>query len=307
MHEFLFIASNIMLPVIIIVSIGYVLQIRLVLDRATLTKVMVNYIIPGFVFMTLYQSDMDFNLLFYVLLLLFVFSIVSFIVAQILSKIFGVGKEHGAMFTNAHLFYNAGNYGVPVNDLAFRGDPFAMSIQIMLVFYQNLIAYSYGIFALSAERVGKGKALLGYFKMPIFYGLLFGFIFNYFQIPLPEGVTSALSYIQKSMIGFVLFILGAQIAGIHFKNVRKSAIIASFSKLILIPLIGLFLLLLFQIDGVVAKVILITIAMPSSVNSSVIASHYSNDSEYAAEIVMISTLFSAITIPLVIYVATTVF
>ena len=67
MSEFLFILTNVMLPIAIIVLIGYVMQLKLQLDRPTLGKLMINYIMPGFIFMNLYNTDIDFSLLLYIL------------------------------------------------------------------------------------------------------------------------------------------------------------------------------------------------------------------------------------------------
>ena len=307
MTEFIFILTNVMLPIAVIVIIGYVMQLKLKLDRPTLGKLMINYIMPGFIFMNLYNTEIDFGLLAYIMMFLSIFAVVSYIISRIIAGITGVKEEHRVLFTNSSLFYNAGNYGVPVNDLVFKSDPFAMSVQVMMVVFQNIIAFSYGIFVLSAENVGKFKALLGYFKMPIFYGLFLGLLFNYFNISLPSPIISSLDYIRDAMIGMVLFILGTQIAGIRFRHLRFSAFIATAVKLLIIPAMALPLLILFNVDGVVAQAILITTAMPSSVNSSVIAQQYSADPEYAAEIVMMSTLLSAITLPLVIYTALNVF
>ena len=87
---------------------------------------------------------------------------------------------------------------------------------------------------------------------------------------LPEPILSSLDYIRNAMIGMVLFILGTQIAGIKFKKLRMTAFAATAVKLLIIPALALPLLLLFNVDGVVAQAILITTAMPASVNSSVI-------------------------------------
>ena len=46
MSEFLFILTNVILPIAIIVLIGYVMQLKLQLDRPTLGKLMINYIMP---------------------------------------------------------------------------------------------------------------------------------------------------------------------------------------------------------------------------------------------------------------------
>ncbi len=307
MSEFLFIFINVMLPIAIIVIIGYVVQLRFKLERATLAKLMINYIMPVFIFMNLFEADMELTLLMSVLLFLILYAALTFLLTYFVGKAMGLGPGHQILFTNSNLFYNAGNYGVPVNDLVFRSDPFAMSVQIMMVFFQNMFAYSYGVVSLRARESGKWKALLGYFKMPIFYGLALGLIFNFFNIGVPASVYISFDYISDAMIGTVLFILGAQIAGISFKRIRISSIAASFIRLIIGPALTIVLLLLFNLTGVVAQAILITTAMPSAVNSTIIAQQYSDDPEYAAEIVMFSTLFSVVTVPLVIYIALNVF
>src|SRR5699024_6558622 len=235
MTEFLFILTNVMMSISSNIFIRYVTQLRNQLDRPALGKLMVNHIIPGIIFMNLYSSDIDFSLLLYIMIFLFIFALLSYAVSRIIAAVFGVKGQHTVLFTNSSLFYNAGNYGVPVNDLVFKSDPFAMSVQVMMVVFQNIIAYSYGIFVLSAENVGKFKALLGYFKMPIFYGLFSGLIFNYFNIGLPTPVISSLDYIRDAMIGMVLFILGTQIAGIRFRHLRFTAFIATAVKLLVIP------------------------------------------------------------------------
>ena len=108
MTEFLFILTNVMLPIAIIVFIGYVAQLRLQLDRPTLGKLMVNYIIPGFIFMNLYSSDIDFSLLLYIMIFLFIFALLSYAVSRIIAAVFGVKGQHTILFTNSSLFYNAG-------------------------------------------------------------------------------------------------------------------------------------------------------------------------------------------------------
>src|SRR5699024_1915474 len=170
-----------------------------------------------------------------------------------------------------------------------------------------MFAYSYVIFSLSAENSAKGSALLGYFRMPIFYGLALGLLFNYFDIGMPAPITSALHYMRNALIGIVLFILGAQIDGIPFSRVRFRTCAQSQSRLEVGPAVAHLMLFLSGIEGTTAQALLITSAMPAAGNSAIIAQQYSDDPEYAAEIVMMSTLLSAATVSFVIYAAMSVF
>src|SRR5699024_10073733 len=204
MSDFLFIFINVMLPIAIIVIIGYVVQLRFKLDRGTLAKLMINYIMPVFIFMNLFEADLELTLLMSVLMFLILYAALTFVLTYFIGRAIGLGPGHQILFTNSNLFYNACNYGVPVNDLVFRSDPFAMSVQIMMVFFQNMFAYSYGVVSLRAAESGKWKALLGYFKMPIFYGLALGLIFNFFNIGVPASVYISFSYDSTVMLRCVV-------------------------------------------------------------------------------------------------------
>src|SRR5690606_39875626 len=93
------------------------------------------------------------------------------------------------------MFFNSGNYGVPVNDLVFKSDPLAMSIQVIMLTLQNIFLFSYGIFSLQSIQVGKLKAALGYFKMPVLYAMLAGVATNIFNIPVPSFIWVPANYI----------------------------------------------------------------------------------------------------------------
>src|SRR5699024_5744174 len=98
-----------------------------------------------------------------------------------------------------------------------------------------------------------------------------------------------------------------QIAGIKFRRLRFSTFAASLSRLVVGPAVALMMLFLSGIEGTTAQAILITSAMPAAVNSSIIAQQYSDDPEYAAEIVMLSTLLRAATVSFGMYGAMSLF
>src|SRR5699024_2124698 len=178
-----------------------------------------------------------------------------FLISYILAKVLKYDKAKGTTLTNSVLFFNSGNYGVPVNDLVFKGDPLAMSVQVIILTMQNIFTFTYGIFSLQSLQVGKLKALLGYFKMPIIYALL------------------------------ARVLLGAQIARIKFKFEWSSSYLYIILRLVIGPIIALIIIKLMNIEGVIGQALFIASAMPASVNSSVIAQEYNNYPELAAQMV----------------------
>src|SRR5699024_11856347 len=104
--------------------------------------------------------------------------------------------------------------GFAVYDLLFKGHLLAMLVQLIILIMQNIFTFTYVIFSLQSLQVGKLKALLGYFKMPIIYALLAGVLLNYYEISVPQFIWTPMNYIAEAMIALALVLLGAQIARI---------------------------------------------------------------------------------------------
>lgn len=67
------------------------------------------------------------------------------------------------------------------------------------------------------------------------------------------------------------------------------------------PLLALAMIYLLNIDGIVAQSLFIASSFPTSRNTSTIAMEYQIEPELHAQIVLFSTLFSIITVTVVIY------
>lgn len=307
MLELFTILKDIILPIFIIMSIGFILQRKFHMDVQTLARLNIYIFVPGFIFVKLYEAEFTASLFgnvfsFFVLYVLFLF-IISHVAAKFLR--FTDGKK--VTFTNSIVFFNSGNYGVPVNDLVFKGDSFAMSIQVVVLTLQNIFIFSYGVFSMQSVDAGKLKALIGYFKMPILYAMVAGVLLNIWDVILPSFLSVPANYISDALISVALLTLGAQVANLKLtsglSNVYSSIII----RLVIGPLIALGMIFGFGVTGITAQALLIASAMPTSVNSAVIALEYDNYPEFAAQIVLFSTLMSTITVTFVIFVARMLF
>lgn len=303
----LLILKDIILPIFVIISIGFVMQRKFELNIPTLAKLNIYFFAPGFIFVKLYSTQISAGLFINTLLFFILFVVILFFISVFFGKMLGLQKGEKTTFSNSVIFFNAGNYGVPVNDLVFKSDPFAMSIQVIMLTLQNIFLFSYGIFSLQSVKIGKLKAALGYFKMPVLYAMLSGVFLNYFSVPIPSFLWTPANYMADGMIALALFTLGAQVAKIKFTTGLATVYYSLTLRLIIGPVIALGILFLFKVDGIMAQVLLITSAMPTSVNSAVIAQEYNNHPNLAAQIVLFSTIVSAITVTMVIYLARVLF
>lgn len=305
--EFLIILKDIILPIFVIMSIGFILQRKFELNIQTLARVNIYFLVPGFIFVKLYSTTISASLLGNILFFFVVYVILLFVVASVVGRLTGLEKGKKTTFVNSAMFFNSGNYGVPVNDLVFKSDPFAMSIQVIMLTLQNIFLFSYGIFSLQSVKVGKLQAALAYFKMPVLYAMLSGLLLNIFNVPIPSFIWVPANYIADAMIALALFTLGAQVAQLKIISALSTVYYSLTIRLIIGPIIALGIIFLFKIDGILAQALFIGSAMPTSVNSAVIAQEYNNHPDFAAQIVLFSTLISAVTVSLVIYAARLLF
>ena len=303
MLELLTIFKDIILPIFIVMAIGFILQKKFTMDISTLSKLNIYFVVPAFIFVKLYSTQFSASLFGKVLLFFILLVIILYAISTLFTKILGLDRGKKTTFTNSTMFFNSGNYGVPVNELAFKGDPFAMSIQVIVLTLQNIFTFSYGIFALQSVNTSKWKAMIGYFKMPVLYAMGAGLLCNALNIQVPSVILVPANMIANAMIGLALLTLGAQVARIQFKA-ALSAVYSSLSiRLIISPIIALFIIWIFRVDGITAQALLIASAMPTSVNSAVIAEEYKSYPEFAAQVVLFSTIISAFTVSFVIYLA----
>lgn len=303
MTELFVILKDIILPIFVIMGIGFLMQKKFDLNIPTLAKLNIYFLVPGFIFVKLYSTQFSAGLFAKVLVFFIIYVLILYLISSFVAKMTGADKAKRAVFSNSVMFFNSGNYGVPVNDLVFKSDPFAMSIQVIILTLQNIFLFSYGIFSLQSIKTGKLKAALGYFKMPVLYALIAGITLNIFNIPIPTFIWVPANYIADAMISLALLTLGAQVAQIQFKSGLSSVYFSLALRLVVGPAIALGMIFIFNIDGIAAQALLIASAMPTSVNSAVIAQEYNNHPNFAAQVVLFSTLASTITVTMVIYLA----
>ncbi|WP_226038129.1 AEC family transporter [Aquibacillus saliphilus] len=307
MFELFTILKDVILPVFILMALGYILHKKFHLDISTLAKLNIYFLVPGFIFVKLYNTQISWNLFSDIFLFFCLYVFMLFLISIVVGKMMGLDKGEKTAFSNSVMFYNSANYGVPVNDLVFKSDPFAMSIQVIVLTLQNIFLFSYGIFSLQSVSKGKLKAALGYFKMPVLYAMLAGILLNIFHVPIPSFIWVPSNYISDALISLALVTLGAQVAALKFKFGLLSVYMSLVIRLLVGPVIALAIIFIFKMDGMFAQALLISSAMPTAVNSAVIAQEYKNHPEFASQVVVLSTIVSAFTVSMIIYLARIIF
>ncbi|AKR09178.1 AEC family transporter [Bacillus thuringiensis] len=298
---FVFIILDVILPILILMLIGAILQTKFQFNLKQLSTLITYCLMPAAVFVNIYDIRIETGLLLQIIYYLMLYSLSLIIVSHFISKILKLEKGESAALKNSISLMNSGNYGLPVSQLIFSHNPVGVSIQIFIVIFQNLLTYSYGIYNLLSATKTIGSIIQSFLRLPVFHALILGLFFQSFTIQIPNSIFIPLNQLANGFVAIALILLGAQLSNIKLNFFHRVITWALIGRLLMGPLLALVMIYLLNIDGIVAQSLFIASSFPTSRNTSTIAMEYQIEPELHAQIVLFSTLFSIITVTVVIY------
>ena len=117
-----------------------------------------------------------------------------------------------------------------------------------------------------------------------------------------------LNIFANAFVGVAMIALGVQINRTPLNFFKMDVMLATTLRLVVSPLLAagitiLFIMFYGPMHPIAAQTIIITYSVPTAINMSLIAIEMKNNPEYATQIVMGTTILSAITMPLFITIA----
>ena len=204
----------------------------------------------------------------------------------------------------ATAFSNPGFFGIPLivatigQGAVFYAAPF--------IAFLNIGQWTYGVSRLNGQPILQGFQPKKLIKAPFVIAILTGLFLFATQLPLPAIIRNCLTTVAGMNTPLAMFTVGIYLAQTDLSELisRKALYLISLLRLIVIPLISIFVLSLFPATLEQMKlVLLIVIACPVGSNVAVYAQLHDKDYPYAVETVIISTLLSIATIPAILYLA----
>jgi len=202
-------------------------------------------------------------------------------------------------------------YGLSFSNFGFMGNAVVSSL-FPDIFFEYLIftlplwilIYLWGVPRLLIADSGKKQTFresLKSFVNPMFVAMLIGMIIGLLKIPLPAWMVSLITVSGNCMSPVAMILTGIVVSSISLKktftNVR--IYIISIVRLIIMPVVFIWVASLFNIPQSIYICALCSLAMPLGLNTIVIPSALGKDTTIAAGMAIISHLLSCITIPLI--------
>ncbi|KHF38546.1 AEC family transporter [Halalkalibacter okhensis] len=307
MDVFFLIVVNVMIPIFSLIAIGAFLHRTFKFDMSTLSRLNTFLLIPAVCFVNVYQSQMAGDTLSLIIGFLVLQNMSLIVISALVAKFARFDTRLSATFKNSVVLSNNGNFGLPVSQLVFLHHPIGVTVQIVVLIFQNLLTFTYGLFnSVSVEKKGF-QALRLFLKNPVIYALVFAIVLKVLSVPIPHYLWTPIENTASAFMAIALVTLGAQSAFIKIYRFSKPLILSLIGRLILSPCLGLIVILLLNLDGTIAQALFIASAFPTSRNSSIFALEYGNHPEYAAQTVLVSTVFSMVTVTGTVYLAEILF
>ncbi len=274
-----------------------------------LSKVVVNILNPMLVVngvmgkdstgdKSLLLQNLGFVALFFILL-----SLASFVLIWILRP----EKSQRSLYRLMAIFPNVGFMGIPVISSIYGA-----GCIIYIVFYMlgyNLLLYTYGLFLAKKAAEDAGTLLAGtnaqkQWKRMVNPGVVFSLVavgIFLLNLSVPAPVVNFCDYMGNATIPLSMLLIGMSIAKADIKSIFSDGRIYGFTiiKMVALPIAAILLLKSFKADPVIFGVFALELSMPVGNIVTLIAKEYGADEAACTNGIVLSTLASIFTIPIV--------
>lgn len=190
------------------------------------------------------------------------------------------------------IFGNTGNLGLPLALFAFGDVGLGYAVVVFAV--MAILSFTLGVWLVSGD--GSPRQLV---REPVVIATLLGALFLWQGWQTPEFLTNTLSLIGQIAIPIMLITLGVAVARLEIRAVGL-AVVLSAIKVALSVGAAVLAARWFGLDPVAAAVLIVQVATPVAVTSYLLAEKYGAEAQPVAGLVVVSTLLSVITLPLIL-------
>lgn len=300
---FLEILLDVCLPILVVLGLGWLLDRRFDFSLDTMVKLNLYVFVPAFIFVRLTTSELEDEIGGTIIL----FTICVMTVMAVLSWIVSRSREERIAMQLGTMFYNSGNWGIPLIALAFPGH--GAVVQVFVLTTMNVSMFTVGIFlagsqavVVGEERPSRLRRILPVARQPSIYAVVLALIFRRVGNPVEDIVFlwKPLQYLADGLIAFALITLGVQLSKTRPPRVGGRLAWALGIRLLGGPLVATGLTLLFGFRGEMAAILIAGAASPTAVNVALVTHEFKGDSRFAAATVFYSTLLAVVVVTLLL-------
>ncbi len=296
-----------MITLFVIVAAGYVAKRLNMMNEdfdAKLSKVILNISLPGMIIGSVLTASELPSL--QDILLTFLFACLSFVViilvAYAVTAAMRISVGHRGVFKFMLCFGNVGFIGFPVLSAIYGTDALIYATIFNLPF--NFLVFTMGAWFLTQDNPDSAEVRpsIKTFLSPVIISCLIAIalaLLNVHNIPL---VGEAFESLGSLTTPAALLIIGSSLANLPAGELHGGFRLwmASLFRLIVIPLLTWLIFHFFVTNPLLLGVIVVISGMPVATNGTMLCYQYGGDSHTMAQGTFMTTIFSLVSIPLLV-------
>lgn len=225
----------------------------------------------------------------------------------ILCRLFSVASQNTGPIVQGAFRSNAIFVGLPVIFYSFSGEQAENVTNLATVAVAPIIPFLNiaSIFVLAGMHKEKPaislwKLTLDTFKNPLVVSCSLGIVLSLLEFPLPLVLDRSLKALGQIALPLALLLVGSSISFSELRNGFKAALVPSLLKVALLPAMGYWVAQWLGLNDLETYIALVFLACPTAVISFVMVQQMGGNHRLGANIVVLSTLLSGITLSVVL-------
>lgn len=281
-------------PVFFCAAIGYGwARLKIPYEKAFLSRLVLNVGVPALVIGTLSKAALPTQQLLQILGAAAAVLCITMLLAWLLCRCLKLPTH---TYLAPLSFPNTLNMGLPVSFFAFGEAGMAVALGIYLIL--SLAQFSLGVTVVSGSF--SYKQLL---RSPVILSGLTAAVLVITETTLPRWLQNSLDILGSFVVPLMLITLGVSLSELQLGDARRSLSLGAV-RILMGFAVGFGVAELLALEGALRGVVIIQSSMPAAVFNYILAFHYQRSPEAVAGIVVASTLFSFISLPLLLWLLT---
>ncbi|MBS1264509.1 MAG: hypothetical protein MAG471_00333 [Acidimicrobiaceae bacterium] len=291
---------DVLAPVAILVGLGGALGPRLNVDVGGLSRLAYNVFGPAFIFAVLAGADLQRGVVVRLVLAGLAGMAAAVVLAVLWSRITGVGYALTAAVAITSSYGNVGNAGLAI--VAFSLGEQALPTAGVLMLTINLTGLVLSVGLAEARSRSPLPALGRALATPMAVAGAVSLLVNLSGVDLPVVVDRSIGLLADALIPVMLLTLGMQLVKSGRPSWSSDLGVVLVAKLAVAPLVAGLAASALSLRGDLLDAVVIQSAMPPAVFAAVIAIESDLAPERVTAAVVLTTLVSALTLPVVLLV-----
>ena len=222
------------------------------------------------------------------------------ILGKIINRLFPFPKKDWPVYECMVVFANTGFMGYPVLLDVFGQEAVFYASLIHMAF--NFFVYTYAIMCLTKGDDSEFKLNFKQLLTPGIILIFVGIFIYLFDIQLPSVLMDTINSVGSLTAPLSMMMIGSSLAVYPIKDSFTDwrSYIFAFVRLMIVPFVTMIMCRLLHIDAYYANITIITNAMPVGSMVLMLATQYNANVKIVTRNIVVSTLLSVITIPIVV-------